>query len=109
MRPALPEPAVEDRRRAAAAALYMSITTTDDAQAPPGEELGLYDDPYYEDAYYDEVAYGYDDANPYNEAEVPRNPNTVPTPTLRHCTTAPIHQCTNAPVHHCRLQPRARR
>ena len=77
MRPALPEPAAEDRRRAAAAALYMSITTTDDAQeqAVLGEEgvggLDPYDDPYDEDAYYgyDEVVYGYDDANPYTDAE----------------------------------------
>ena len=79
MRPALPEPAVEDRRRAAAAALYNSITSTEDtrtqeqAAAAPGEGLGLYDeDAYYEDAYYDEVVYGYDEANPCNDAQVPR-------------------------------------
>ena len=79
VRPALPEPAVEDRRRAAAAALYNSITSTEDtraqqqAAAAPGEELGLYDeDAYYEDAYYDEVVYGYDEANPCNDAQVPR-------------------------------------
>lgn len=78
MRPALPEPAVEDRRRAAAAALYNSITSTEDtraqqqAAAAPGEGLGLYDeDAYYEDAYYDEVVYGYDEANPCNDAQVP--------------------------------------
>ena len=78
VRPALPEPAVEDRRRAAAAALYNSITSTEDtraqqqAAAAPGEGLGLYDeDAYYEDAYYDEVVYGYDEANPCNDAQVP--------------------------------------
>ena len=78
VRPALPEPAVEDRRRAAAAALYNSITSTEDTRAQeqaaaPGEGLGLYDeDAYYEDAYYDEVVYGYDEANPCNDAQVPR-------------------------------------
>ena len=112
VRPALPEPAVEDRRRAAAAALYMSITTTDDAQeqtAAPGEELDLYDDPYDEDAYYDEVVYGYDDANPYNDAEVPRNTEAIPKPlTSTPCTNAPLHQCTIAPMHQ-HINGRARR
>ena len=57
VRPALPEPAVEDRRRAAAAALYMSITTTEDAQEQPAAagEDDYYGDLYDEDAYYDEV------------------------------------------------------
>lgn len=60
VRPALPEPAVEDRRRAAAAALYMSITTTEDAQEQPAAagEDDYYGDLYDEDAYYDEVCHG---------------------------------------------------
>ena len=59
VRPALPEPAVEDRRRAAAAALYMSITTTEDAQEQPAAagEDDYYGDLYDEDAYYDEVCH----------------------------------------------------
>jgi hypothetical protein len=113
VRPALPEPAVEDRRRAAAAALYNSITNTGDARAQeqaaaPGEEgLGLYDeDAYYEDAYYDEVVYGYDEANPCNDAEVPRIRNAMLVP-LPKATPEPVHRCTRA--HLCRPRPRARR
>ena len=146
VRPALPEPAVEDRRRAAAAALYMSITTTEDAQEQPAAagEDDYYGDLYDEDAYYDEVdmpqsartpyqqtsagrsathtfepclgqvVYGYDEANPYNDAEVPRNPKMHQAPIaprtnapmhhapMRQCTNAPMHQCTNAPMHQCR-------
>ena len=82
--------------------MHSSITSTEDtraqeqAAAAPGEGLGLYDDDaYYEDAYYDEVVYGYDEANPCNDAQVvPRSSNAVPVPipTLRRI------QCTDAPM-----------
>ena len=64
------------------------------------------------DKYYDEVVYGYDEANPCNDAQVPRSSTAVPVPlpTLRRiqCTDArPMHGCTHA--HQCRPRPRARR